>query len=45
VIRSRPRGGAGAALPPLGEAHVGRLLADPGADAIRYAAGVLTVPD
>jgi hydroxybutyrate-dimer hydrolase len=45
VIRSRPRGGAGAAVPPLAEAHVGRLRADPGDDAIRYADGVLTVPD
>lgn len=45
VIRSRPRGGAGDDVPPLGEAHVGRLRPDPGADAIRFADGVLSVPD
>jgi hydroxybutyrate-dimer hydrolase len=45
VIRSRPRGGAGGAVPPLAEAHVGRLRQDPAEDAIRFADGVLTVPD
>ena len=45
VIRSRPRGGAGDGVPPLAEEHLGRLRADPGDDAIRYADGVLTVPD
>jgi hydroxybutyrate-dimer hydrolase len=44
VLRSRPRGG-GAAPPPLEAAHLGVLRADPGADAIRCADGVLTVPD
>jgi len=45
VIRSRPRGSADGGPPPLGEAHLGRLRADPGGDAIRFADGVLTVPD
>ena len=45
VIRSRPRGGGGgAAVPPLTVAHLGELRNDPGADAIRFADGVLTVP-
>jgi hydroxybutyrate-dimer hydrolase len=45
VIRSRPRGGADGNVPPLAEAHVGQLRADPGGDAIRFGDGVLTVPD
>ncbi len=45
VIRSRPRGAAGAVPPPLTEGHLGQLRADPGDDAIRYADGVLSVPD
>jgi hydroxybutyrate-dimer hydrolase len=45
VIRSRPRGGAGGHLPPLGAVHLGRLQQHPGGDAIRFADGVLTVPD
>jgi hydroxybutyrate-dimer hydrolase len=45
VLRSRPRGAAAGPLPPLGPAHLGELRADPGADAIRCADGVLTVPD
>jgi hydroxybutyrate-dimer hydrolase len=45
VIRSRPRGIVAGEVPPLAEAHVGVLRADPGADAIRFDGGVLTVPD
>lgn len=45
VIRSRPRGAVAGAPAPLAQAHLGRLRADPGGDAIRYADGVLTVPD
>jgi hydroxybutyrate-dimer hydrolase len=45
VIRSRPRGSADGGVPPLAAEHLGALSADPGADAIRYADGVLTVPD
>jgi hydroxybutyrate-dimer hydrolase len=45
VIRSRPRGTAAGGAPPLGEQHVGMLRADPGVDRIRYADGVLTIPD
>ena len=45
VIRSRPRGGSNDGVPPLTDAHLGTLRMDPGADAIRYANGVLSVPD
>ena len=45
VIRSRPRGRESGQVPPLSAAHLGELRADPGADAIRYADGVLTIPD
>ena len=44
VIRSRPRGG-GSAPPPLAAAHLGALESRPEQNAIRYADGVLTVPD
>ena len=45
VLRSSPRALAGGVLAPLGDEHVGRLRQDPGADAIVYAGGVLSVPD
>jgi len=45
VLRSRPRGGAGGVVPPLTEAHLGALRADPGDDRIRCDGGVLTIPD
>ncbi len=45
VIRSQPRGAGQPQVPPLTEAHLGALRAEPGADAIRFASGVLTVPD
>ena len=45
VIRSQARGAGPDQVPPLTEAHLGVLRAEPGADAIRFAAGVLTVPD
>ncbi|HXQ64086.1 MAG TPA: 3-hydroxybutyrate oligomer hydrolase family protein [Steroidobacteraceae bacterium] len=45
VIRSRPRGRADGGVPPLGEAHLGALRMHPGADAIGFSGGVLTVPD
>jgi hydroxybutyrate-dimer hydrolase len=45
VIRSRPRGRIGGTVPPLDETHLGSLRANPGADAIGFRAGVLTVPD
>jgi hydroxybutyrate-dimer hydrolase len=45
VIRSRPRGCAGGLVPPLAEAHLGALRMNPGADAIGFSRGVLTVPD
>jgi hydroxybutyrate-dimer hydrolase len=46
VLRSRPRGGgAGNGLAALTAAHLGALREDPGADAIRFNDGVLSVPD
>ncbi len=45
VIRSRPRGAGAGGAPPLDDAHLGQLKVDPGADRIRFADGVLTVPD
>ncbi len=45
VIRSRPRGTANGAVPPLGPEHMGELKADPGPDAIVFANGVLSVPE
>ncbi|HXQ32081.1 MAG TPA: 3-hydroxybutyrate oligomer hydrolase family protein [Steroidobacteraceae bacterium] len=45
VIRSRPRGHADGAVPPLAETHLGALKMHPGADAIGFSRGVLTVPD
>jgi hydroxybutyrate-dimer hydrolase len=45
VIRSRPRGVVAGEVPPLTDAHLGTLRADPGADEIRFEDGVLTVPD
>jgi hydroxybutyrate-dimer hydrolase len=42
VVRSRPRG---AGLPTLTEAHLGRLAADPGADAVLFDGVRLTVPE
>jgi hydroxybutyrate-dimer hydrolase len=45
VLRSRPRGIVAGQVPPLGAEHLGALRPDPGADAIRYADGVLSVPD
>jgi hydroxybutyrate-dimer hydrolase len=45
VIRSRPRGGTPGAAPPLAAEHLGELVARPGADGIRAADGVLTIPD
>ena len=45
VIRSRPRGLAGGAAPPLTAGHLGRLRAEPGTDAIRFERGVLSIPD
>lgn len=42
VVRSSPRG---AALPPLTEEHLGRLRADPGADAVQFDGARLTVPE
>lgn len=42
VVRSSPRG---AALPPLTEEHLGRLRADPGADAVKFDGARLTVPE
>ncbi len=44
VIRSRPRGIEHGEIPPLDAGHIGALSADPGADAILYRNGVLTVP-
>ena len=44
VIRSQPRGRAGGGVPPLTAGHLGALSAAPGAEAIRYGDGVLTVP-
>lgn len=45
VLRSRPRDPGTGVVAPLGDEHVGTLRADPGADAIRYAAGVLSIPE
>ena len=45
VIRSRSRGREGGQVPPLSAAHLGELRADPAGNTIRYADGVLTVPD
>ena len=42
VVRSRPRG---AGLPTLTESHLGRLAADPGADAVLFDGVRLTVPE
>ena len=42
VVRSSPRG---AGLPALTEAHLGRLAADPGADAVLFDSVRLTVPE
>ncbi len=42
VVRSSPRG---AGLPALTEAHLGRLPADPGADAVLFDGVRLTVPE
>jgi hydroxybutyrate-dimer hydrolase len=42
VVRSSPRG---AGLPALKEAHLGRLAADPGADAVLFDSVRLTVPE
>ena len=42
VVRSSPRG---AGLPALTEAHLGRLAADPGADAVLFDGVRLTVPE
>ena len=45
VIRSRPRGAGEREPPPVEESNLGVLRAEPGEDAIRFADGVLTVPD
>jgi hydroxybutyrate-dimer hydrolase len=46
VLRSRPRGPAtGGGVARLEAHHLGELRAEPGADAIRFNDGVLTVPD
>lgn len=45
VIRSRARVREGGQVPPLTAAHLGELRSDPAGDAIRYADGVLSVPD
>jgi len=45
VIRSRPRGGDAATVPPLERHHLGVLQSSPGADAIRVENGVIGVPD
>jgi hypothetical protein len=42
VVRSSPRG---AGLPALTEAHLGRLAADPGADAVLFDGVRLKVPE
>ena len=45
VIRSRPRGLAAGRSAPLTVEHLGRLRPDPGADAILFERGTLTIPD
>jgi hydroxybutyrate-dimer hydrolase len=45
VIRSRARGLVAGVVPPLAPGHLGTLRAEPAADRIRFAAGVLAVPD
>jgi hydroxybutyrate-dimer hydrolase len=45
VIRSRPRFGNGADIPPLERHHLGALQSFPGDDAIRVERGVINVPD
>ena len=45
VLRSQPRGNGAGSVPPLEERHLGVLRVDPGADRIRFADGVLFVPD